>query len=260
MRPRLGPVLAIALTLAGAASAHAQEPAFTGTLSAATPKFTWESSGSGAPDPTSLIGETAFRCSGDPFHCEYILFKVESAGELALTIDNPDGVPIEEDNVCGGPCASLQDLDAYLYKSDATGAPQGDTLTNGDAEAGEPDCATSFPYESCKVKVQPGFYVLEVEYYSALEAAYTGTAELLGAVAPAAPADTPAAPPAQGEPQQPQSQPQPQQAPQQAQPESQADKKKASAKKRRAACTKKAKKIKNKRKRAKALKRCKKIR
>ena len=257
MRFRHGLILALAL-LAPAASAHAQEPAFKGTLNASTPKFTWESSGTGAPGGDLV---TDLHCLGGPWHCEYVLFNVEAAGELALNLESSEaeaaqGVPL----VCEDtPCASYQDVDGNLYKSDASGAKQGDSLTNGDADAGEPDCATSFPSETCKLKVQPGFYVLEVTYYAAVEAPLKGTAELIGAAAPAAPVtETPASPPS-SEPQpqtQPQPQPQPQQQPQQAQPAP----KKASAKQRRAACTKKAKKIKNKGKRKKALKRCKKIR
>ena len=269
MRFRHGLILALTLALGPAASAQAAEPDFKGTLNGATPKFTWESSGTGTPGGPD-VGPPV-HCAGGPAHCEHVLLNVEAPGELVLTLESPDGqsasgVPL----VCPdatSPCASFQDLDGNLYKSDASGAKQGDSLTNGDAEAGEPDCSSSKASESCKLKVEAGFYVFEVSYFFALEAPMKGTAELVGAAAPvtSTPTETTTPPPAQGEPQpqpqpQPQSQPQPQpQQPAQAQSDSQA-KKKASAKKRRAACTKKAKKIKNKGKRAKALKRCKKIR
>src|SRR5688572_31907662 len=144
MRLRMLLLLAAGLLLVPAASARAQAD-FTGTLNGSTPKFAWESSGSGAPEPSGQA-----RCSNELFHCEYVLLKVESAGELALSLESPEGqsaqgVPM----VCeDSPCASFQDVDGYLYKSDASGTPEGDTMTDGDAEAGEPDCSTSFASES----------------------------------------------------------------------------------------------------------------
>ncbi len=50
MRTRIA-LLTAALTLLSASAALAA-PTATGTLSAENPKFNWESSGSGAPDPT----------------------------------------------------------------------------------------------------------------------------------------------------------------------------------------------------------------
>ena len=56
-------LLLLALVLVPAASAHAQEPAFKGTLNGSTPKFTWESSGSGAPGGDIV---TDVHCFGGP--------------------------------------------------------------------------------------------------------------------------------------------------------------------------------------------------
>jgi hypothetical protein len=272
MRLRLG-LLTLVLLLFPATVAIAA-PTFTGTLSAEASKYTWESSGDGAPDPGGLFGETLTRCAGVAWNCEYILLDVKAAGTLSLGIESTDGVDGPEDptGILGsGPLVGLQDLDGYLYKSNAAGEPQGDALTNPD-ESGPSDCVSSHASEACKLPVQPGFYVLEVEYYMALQAPYVGTAELIGA-APAAAAPTPEPTPepaAQPTPQpqsQPQSQPQPQAQPQaQPQPQPAAQQpvakqpqKKPSAAAKQKACTKKAKKLKNKRKRAKALKGCKRI-
>ena len=172
--------LALTLVLLPAVEASA-EPDHSATLNRATPKFSWESSGSGASDP---FWQAPFRCTGAPFRCEYILIDVGVGGELTLTFDNTDvvdpGDPTGE--VCGdSPCGLLHDIDGYLYRSNAAGEPVGKTLTR--------DCATLDSSETCTVAVAPGFYVVEVEYFLALEAHYIGTAEL--AVVPGPPVAEP---------------------------------------------------------------------
>jgi hypothetical protein len=122
------------------------------------------------------------------------------------------------------------DVDLYLYKSDESGAP-GEKLAT--AAASGPDSVTA-------AKATPGYYLIEVDYYHGYNAGYKGKVKFTSsAPAPAAPpattpAVTPAAPTPAGTP------------------------KPRTSKK--AACQKKAKKIKNKKKRAKALKKCKKVR
>lgn len=182
--------LALTLMLLPADVASA-EPDRTATLNRANPKFTWESSGSGATDPSAgFLGPAApfrFRCTGAPFSCEYILLEIEKAGELALTLDITNGVSEPTGEVCGAlPCGVVQDIDGYLYRSNAAGEPLGNTLTQPYPNG----CATLSSSEKCKVAVGPGFYVIEVEYYTALEAHYIGTAEL-GAAAPGPPAAEP---------------------------------------------------------------------
>lgn len=168
MRVRLG-LLALALMLLLPAAESAAEPDRSATLNAANPTFSWESSGSGVPDPTGFLMEPALRCSGTPpFRCDYILLDIETAGELTLTLNSAKGV--------------IRDLDGYLYKSTAAGEPLGRTLTT--------DCATFQTSETCKVAVQPGYYVLEVEYFTAVMASYIGTADLV----PAPPAPPPVEP------------------------------------------------------------------
>ncbi|HVL94948.1 MAG TPA: hypothetical protein VM266_03735 [Solirubrobacteraceae bacterium] len=205
MRNRLV-LLALALSLVPAATASAQVD-FSGTLDAQTPKFTWESSGSGT---LYLFNAQAplQQCRGFPAgtDCERVLLNVGAAADLQITLDSPEGT--EGPTVPGdpGPFVSFQDVDGYLYKSNAAGEQQGDSLSNGDAEKGEPDCVTSFPSEQCKVAVTPGYYLLLVEYYFAEAAPLNGTAELLGVTPPAAgeqpPAGDPQQPPAQQPPQQ----------------------------------------------------------
>ncbi len=163
--------LALTLTLLPAVEASA-EPDRSATLNRANPKFTWESSASGVPDPSSigiLFGQPPpLRCTDAPFKCEYILLDVEAAGELTLTLDNIDAVDSSE--------VPVHDIDGRMYRSNAAGEPLGNTLTK--------NCVTPSSSETCKVAVGPGFYVVEVEYYLALDAHYIGTAELAAAPGP----------------------------------------------------------------------------
>ena len=166
------------LMLLPAAEASA-EPNHRATLDRATPKFTWESSGSGVPDPYHfLIGQTPpVRCTGAPFRCDYILLDVEAAGELTLTLENTDAV--DPSFPCGNsPCELVHDIDGRLYRSNAAGDPVGNTLTR--------ECVTVSSSETCKVAVGPGFYLVEVEYAIAVEAHYVGTVELAAAPGPPA--------------------------------------------------------------------------
>jgi hypothetical protein len=157
-------------TPAGSTQASA-EPDRTATLNSDNPKFTWESSGSGV-DPLGQFG-----CTGESSNCEYVLLNVETAGELTLTLDNTSDVSDPTGGVCVDlTLTCLQDIDARLYKSNASGEPMGDSLTD--------DCITVSASETCKVAVGPGFYLVEVEYYVALDASYIGTAELNTAAPP----------------------------------------------------------------------------
>lgn len=160
--------LALTMTLLPTAVASA-EPDRTATLNRADPKFTWESSGTGVQDPTSIpFGPELFRCTGAPFNCEYILLDVGTVGELTLTLVSTE---VDPSDPTGAVKDQVKDIDGYLYRSNAAGEPLGKNLTNY-------DCVTPSSSEKCKVAVAPGFYVLEVEYYKAVEASYRGAAEL----------------------------------------------------------------------------------
>ena len=154
------------------AAVASAEPGHTATLNKANPTFTWEGSGSGGnselTDPLEL-----FRCTGEPYTCEYILLHIERAGVLTLTLDGTDGTVTDPTGlVCGdAPCANDKDIDGYLYMSNAAGDRVGKNLM-GD------DCASPFSSETCKVAVGPGFYLVEVEYYFAVDTHYIGTADL----------------------------------------------------------------------------------
>ena len=176
--------LALTLMLLPAPVASA-EPDHTATLNRANPKFTWESSGSGA----GFAGHLG-RCTGAPFECEYILLDVEKAGELALTLDITSVV--SDPTVCEASMwvsGCFADIDGFLYRSNAAGEPQGDNLM----PAFPNGCATLALSEKCKVAVEPGFYVVEVDYNLAVDTRYVGTTEL-AAVAPGPPDPEPAEP------------------------------------------------------------------
>lgn len=143
------------------------------TLDADRRTFTWEGSGTGVADPTGFVTEPQIRCTGEPYDCDTVLLHVETVGALTVTLETSDVVARTEpgDFVCeGAMCADLELVDAYLYKSNAVGDVVGRPLTY--------DCATASPDERCTVPVQPGYYLVEVEYFEAVEAAYVGTAEL----------------------------------------------------------------------------------
>ena len=250
MRLRLG-LLTLALSALVAAPAAAA-PDHTGTLSASSPTFSWD--GAIADSAPDLIGFGP-GCA-DPGHkCEDVLLDVKHPGSLKITIESPDGGDITEPSgeACGAdePCGSYQDFDGLVYKSNAAGEPVGEPLTE--------DCQSTKASEECVLPaVDPGYYLLHVDYFMVLDAGYKGTAVLTTTAQPDPPASEPGATPTPT----PTPTPQPGAAPTPT-PQSQpapaskpAAKKKKKAKK--ASCKSKAKKVKNKKKRAKALKKCKK--
>jgi hypothetical protein len=254
MHARLGLLLTLAIAAFPAVASAA--PDKTGTVGAGTPTFAWDGSGSGVSDPIGVLdfaGANFLDCSAPAAHdCDDILIKVDDAGDMNLVLDAAtDGTVVEDPSGTLGGIASYPDLDLYLFKSDASGAAQGDPLTT--------DCATVAADEKCTVKgLTPGFYLAQVEFFMANQESYKASAELTGFKAPepaapvvTTPVETPPAAPAPAEPAPAQSAPQP--APAKPAPASARTKKKSSAK---AACTKKAKKVKNAKKRKRALKAC----
>ena len=245
--------------VAAAFPASAPAADFAGEVSADSLQYAWAGVGTGVP--ISAVGNVSedeggpnpFGC-GTPGHdCDYVKLNVVHPGDLNLTLDFSDGGESVEGIV------SFPDIDGALYKADKDGNKTGDSLTGT-------DCGTGVTVEKCSAKgLQPGLYVVEVSFFLADEATYKGTADLVTSVPPTPPA-APAAPEAPAEPApQPGSEPAPAsyQPPPPAQPyvaeepkKPATTKKKKSKKAKRAACNKKAKKIKNKGKRKKALKRC----
>jgi hypothetical protein len=65
----------------------------------------------------------------------------------------------------------MEDIDGYVYRSNASGEALREHL-NGY------DCAAGYGSERCRIVARPGFYLIEVEYYEALEIHYTGTAKI----------------------------------------------------------------------------------
>ena len=228
MKPRL--LIAIGVLAVSAVPAYAAaDHQF--TLSAATPAFEWE----GAPEVSrgaplySEDARTATPCDSGPARpCEDVLFKVTEAGKFTVTVEGLEGT--------GG----TTDADLYLYKSDESGAV-GEKI--GSAAANGPDSVTY-------AKAVPGYYLAQVDYYHSYNSGYKGKVKFTSSVPAAAPAPATTPPP-------PAAAPEPAAAP----PSTPAGTPKPHGKKpsKRAACQKKAKKIKNKKKRAKALKKCKKI-
>jgi hypothetical protein len=214
-------LLAVVLLAIFAVPAFAIDQQF--QLSAATPKFEWEGQPDVARGSPANDEDTRSQIPCDsPIArpCEEILFKLPEAGKLTATVEGEAGV------------AQTTDVDAYLYKSDESGA-QGEKLASGSAAG--PDTVTF-------AKATPGFYLLVVDYYNAYNSGYKGVAKFTPAAVPvvaAAPAPVVIAP-----------------APAAVEAKAPAAKTKTSKK---AACTKKAKKIKNAKKRKAALKRCAKL-
>jgi hypothetical protein len=252
MHARLGVLLTLALAAFPAAASAAD---FNGELSANTPKFAWEGSGTGLPtstadDPTLPI--RPFACGGTAHECQYAALKIVDPGDVTLTATVDGGQSASDPSGTFGALASYPDIDVSLYKAAADGSPEGDSLTGT-------DCAGSATPETCVAKgVAPGSYVVEVSFFLANGAAYKADAALATTVPPTPAAPAPSAPAAQPAPAEPAPAPQAAPAPAPAaQPAPAAKpvstKKKSSAK---ATCTKKAKKVKNAKKRKRALKAC----
>jgi hypothetical protein len=176
----------------------------------------------GGPGNGSGQGVAAARCTPGVYECEDTLVEVKDPGDLYAEVKAG---------------ANATDLDIAIYKSDASGTTAGDPV-NGDKPDAE-DTSTGKDAKTTLKKVTPGFYVVRVRIFDGIQAVWKGTAILKTPPPPvsAQPAPAPTATPA----------------PAAAPPA------KPSAKERRNACKKKAKKIKNAKKRKKALKKCNKI-
>ena len=210
------------LLLATAILAVLAVPAFAADhqfeLSAAKAVTEWE----GAADISRGLpvydeaARTAIPCDSGPARpCEEVLLKVTEPGKFTATVEGLEGT--------GG----TTDVDAYLYKSDESGAA-GEQIATGVANGADTVTAA---------KAAPGFYLLVVDYYHSYNSGYKGKIKFTSTAPPAAPVAVPPviAPVAPA-----------------------AEAPKPAAKKKKPTCAQKAKKLKNAKKRAKALKACKK--
>jgi hypothetical protein len=181
----------------------------------------------GGPGNGSGQGVAAARCTPVVYECEDTLVKVDDPGDLVAEVKAGEGA---------------NDLDVAIYKSDESGTT--DSAPNADNPNAE-DVSTGKDAKTTLKKVTPGYYVVRVRIFDGVQAAWKGTATLKVPPPPVPPATT--TPPATTAP-----------APASSTPSG------PSAKERRNACIKKAKKKfrgkKNAKKRAKAIKKCKKIR
>ena len=216
------PRLAVAATLAAlaifVAPAHAA-PNRTTTMSASALTYTWEGgpangvgqNGTGG----SPVGFATFRCMQVLYECDDTLVELKEGG--ALTADIKAG-------------SGSNDLDVRIIKSDSSGTA--DAAENGIAF----DEQTNADAKVTAKGLKPGFYVVRVLFFNAVQGTYDG---MLTFAPPPPPAPAPAPLPAVTTP-----------------PAAKPPAKKPSKK---AACQKKARKIKSKSKRKKALKRCAKL-
>ncbi len=162
------PLIAVGAALTFAAPATAA-PDRTATLGAGAPSFSWSGASSTGFVTTGDVGDQV-PCDGPGKPCDDTLLKVESPGVLTLKTEG-DGT--------GGD----MDVDLFLYESDASGTV-GKKLKES---AGE---TTS---EAIAIKVAPGYYLVQVEYYLQLGAGFKGSAVLETAAEPVLPANALAA-------------------------------------------------------------------
>jgi hypothetical protein len=207
---------AVLATCALAATPALAAPEHTTVIGVDKPKFEWTGAVQVSAGVPNGVRES-IPCKTPVLRaCEDVLFEVKDAGKLTIKVDGGPGGPPEDD------------VDLYVYKSDKDGTA-GDQIHAGVAVG--PDSAS--------LKVVPGYYLAQVDYYRAKASGYTGVATFAGAVAAApvpavqAPAVSQPAPAAKPKP-------------------TAADRRKAKLRK----CQKAAKKIKSSAKRKKALKRC----
>jgi hypothetical protein len=204
----------------------------------------WEGTVTGGPSvpgTTATGGIVRNGCVNDEVRrCDRLIFTVTAGGLFTTSVDVGETVD-----------AVVPDIDIYLYASDAAG--------EHDADAEPIASSADFnQVEAFEIELAAGTYVLEVEPYNAVDQAYTATAGFSGfaMTGNAQPIPGPAPAPAPDPAPAPAPAPEPQPAPAAAPPPAPAPAAKPSSRKAKAACTKKARKIKNAKKRKAALKRC----
>jgi hypothetical protein len=146
--------LAAAALAAGATPALAA-PDHTATLSTTAPSFAWDNSAAGNGLLQSSILTQRVGCNPTVYYCETTLIQLTDPGELDATVS--------------GTNQTTQDIDLHLYYSDAEGSyTKGDLIA--ESTSGTADEAVG------AAGLSPGYYLLLVDYYTAVAGAYHGEA------------------------------------------------------------------------------------
>ena len=137
-----------------------------------------------APDRTGVIDASTLEFKWDGGPVTGGGFASADDDDTLIEVKNEGGGTLKVDftEVFGG------DVDLEIYKSNASGEPNGDTIANDSTVEPNGPSAGS-------VKVAKGFYLVRAVGFPAAAATYSGTAKLTPAVAPAAdpaPTETPA--------------------------------------------------------------------
>jgi hypothetical protein len=151
----LGSLVFVLLSLAPSAGAAD----FSAALSPDAPGYGWD----GGPGNGAGVGTVP--CDTAPvYDCEDVLFSVAEGGRVVV-------------DIAAG--AGSDDLDLYLYESDADGTVGSEIGSAATAGAGE-------RYDAAYLA--PGFYVARIGFYSATDGVYRGTLTYTPGAAPPPPA------------------------------------------------------------------------
>ena len=159
LRPaRLAVVTALAL-LVPVASAAAVTPDRSFTLGPDPAKFEWD----GGPGFGVLLDAAVadkVGCNAAVHTCDYTLLNATQAGDVLFTTATQD-----KNNV---------DMDVHFYVSDA------------DGNVGElyDESAAFSPNETLAETVDPGYYLVEIDYLTSVAGTYHGTVDFTPAVTP----------------------------------------------------------------------------
>ena len=152
LKPRL--LIVPVLSLLVAAAVAFAEPARNGTVSASSPVFKWEGTGSGILATQDAMD--AAGCTPGIHDCDDTLLKVENAGQLTIKTTSSD------------PAAA--DTDLQLFESDESGKV-GKQLQEGAKPTPDPN-------EQVSAAVEPGYYIARIDYAVAAQGVVNGEATL----------------------------------------------------------------------------------
>jgi hypothetical protein len=169
---RLRPLLALltlsALVLPGTALAA---PDRTATLSAASASFAWAppaATGQYLTLSPVLTFDPAACSKEEDTYCDQTLVNFQAApGSTAKLQVDIDGYDIPND------------FDLFLYKSDASGMLGEEVTPSGDSSVGNP---SGDPETLIVDELEPGYYLVVVQYFYVDNATFNGVAKVTGAV------------------------------------------------------------------------------